>query len=122
MKTWIVVSDASRARLFMKETGTTEWKKFEELEHPASRWKAEDLVTDRQGVNSASAGRAGAIGHGFTGQTASPTTSPQEVEQQRCAHEVGTLLNNAHAQNAFDQLVIVAPPSFLGLLRQELED
>lgn len=115
MKTWIVVSDASRARLFMKDAGSSQWVKFEELDHPPSRWRAKDLVTDRQGRNSTSSGRTGK-----TRQTTSPTTSPLEVEEQRFAHQLGKLLNDAHAQNAFDQLVLIAEPHFLGLLRQEL--
>ena len=115
MRTWIVVCDASRARLFMKKDGAVEWVKFEEFEHPASRARAEDLVTDQQGRNSASSGRVGK-----TGTTTAPQTDPMEVEEQRFAHSIGEILNQAHAQGAFDQLVIVAAPNFLGLLRGEL--
>lgn len=101
----------------MKREGASEWVKFEEQEHPDSRVRASELVTDRQGRNSASSGRTGK-----TGQTTTRHTDPFEVEEQRFAHRLGQILNDAHAQNAYDQLVIVAPPQFLGTLRGELVD
>jgi protein required for attachment to host cells len=33
------------------------------------------------------------------------------------AHYIAETLESAHAQNAFDRLIIVAPPAFLGHLR-----
>lgn len=115
MRTWIVVCDKSRARFFMKREGSEEWVKFEEFDHPAGRAKGGDLVTDRPGRSFQSQG------HDKRAATDS-RTDPREVEHQRFAHYIGDTLNSAHAQNAFERLVLVAPPQFLGLLRQELED
>lgn len=101
----------------MKREGASEWVKFDEFEHPASRVKAADLVTDRQGQNSASSGWTGR-----TGMTTAPQTNPIVVEEQRFANAVAKMLNDAHAQNAFEQLVIIAAPEFLGRVRGALTD
>lgn len=114
MRTWIVVCDASRARFFMAREDTEHWIKFEEFEHPASRVRGMDLVTDRPGRQMQS--------QGFNKGAEEPRTDAREVEELRFAHYIGETLDSAHAQNAFDRLVIVAPPVFLGILRRELSD
>lgn len=115
MRTWIVVCDASRARFFMTRGNTEEWVKFEEFEHPASRLHASELVTDRPGRVMQSQGHDKRAGY-------QPRTDPKDVEEIRFAHYIANWLDGAHAQNAFERLVIVAPPAFLGQLRQEMGD
>lgn len=112
MRTWIVVCDASRARFFMAREDTERWTKFEELEHPASRARGLDLVTDRPGRQMQS--------QGFSKSAEEPRTDPREVEELRFAHTIAETLDSAHAQNAFERLVVIAPPGFLGNLRREL--
>lgn len=97
MSTWILVCDAGRARFFMTRGGSGEWVKFEEFEQPLTRRKGEPLNAE-QGAR----------------------TDAHEVEVMRFAHHVAQTLESAHAHNAFKRLVIVAPLSFLGLLRAEL--
>lgn len=114
-RTWIVVCDASRCRFFMKRTGTHEWVKFEEFDHPAGRAKGIDLVSDRPGrsMESESPGtRAGT----------EPRLSPHQVEVKRFARYISDTLENAYHQNAFEKLVLVAPPNFLGELKGTLPD
>jgi protein required for attachment to host cells len=112
-RTWIVVCDGSRARFFMARADTEEWVKFEEFEHPASRVRDQDLVTDRPGRQQQSQGRV--LKSGMT-----PRTDPHDVEELRFAHYISQTLDSAHALDAFDRLILVAPPAFLGLLRREL--
>src|SRR5262249_36989141 len=47
-RTWVVVGDGSRARLF-RVGPRRDWELIRELEHPQTRAKAKDIVTDRQG-------------------------------------------------------------------------
>jgi protein required for attachment to host cells len=115
MRTWIVVCDASRARLFSKGEDSGAWVAFEELTHPASRAKGIDLVSDRSGRVQQSQAKVMRPGM-------DPRTDPRTVESERFAAEIATLLDRAHANQAFERLVIVAPARFLGQLRAELSD
>ena len=112
-RTWIVVCDASRARFFMTRADREEWVKFEEFDHPASRMKSIDLVSDRPGRQLQSQGHVKKAGM-------APRTDPHDVEEMRFAHYIAETLDSAHAQNAFERLVIVAPPAFLGQLRRAM--
>jgi protein required for attachment to host cells len=51
-----------------------------------------------------------------------PTKPPHQVESDRFAHSIAKLLESGLAENAYEQLVLVAPPSFLGLLRAALSE
>lgn len=106
--TWVVVCDASRARFF-RLGPQRQWQLVRELEHPESRAKGRDILTDRPGrvKQSASADRP----------AMEPTKPVHEVESERFAHEIAKALEKGHAENAYDRLVLVAPPHFLGLLR-----
>jgi protein required for attachment to host cells len=114
-RTWIVVCDASRARFFMTGGNGQEWVKFEELEHPASRVKSIGLASDRPGrqLQSQGAHKKAAM---------EPRTDPHDAEEMRFAHSIAQTLDLAHAHDAFDRLIVVAPPAFLGRLRREMSD
>ena len=115
MRTWIVVCDGSRCRLFMAREDTAEWIKFEEFEHPASRVKSIGLVSDAPGRQMQSQGHD-------KRSAMDRRTDPHDVEEQRFAHYIADTLDSAHAQDAFDRLVLVAPPAFLGYLRKMMSD
>lgn len=111
-RTWVVVCDASRGRLFRVGPSRKNWQLVRELEHPEGRAKGRDLVTDRPGrvKQSASPLRP----------AMEPPTSPHEVESERFAHSIARLLESGLAENAYEQLVLIAPPHFLGLVRAAL--
>jgi protein required for attachment to host cells len=117
--TWILVCDASRARLFATEGREGEWQLLRELSHPLSRTHNTDLTTDRSGVTqSGSSARTG-----FRGESTrayEPTTYPKEAEAQHFAQLLAGALDEGRVRGAFERLVLVAPPHFLGLLRAEL--
>lgn len=58
--------------------------------------------------------------HGRVG--VAPTTDPREVEGQKFAREIAHELATARVDQRFDELVVSAPPQFLGLLRAELDE
>jgi protein required for attachment to host cells len=49
-----------------------------------------------------------------------PRTTPKEAESQRFAERLADFLEEAIANRRFDDLVLVAPPHFLGVLRGAL--
>jgi len=107
-RTWVLVGDGSRARLF-RVGPRRDWELIRELEHPQTRAKARDLVTDREGrvKQSASAMRS----------AIQPTKPLHTIEAEHFAHSVARILESGLADNGYEQLVLVAPPHFLGLLR-----
>ena len=115
MNHWILVADASRARVFAFAQGAKAWALEKELEHPASREKSSDLTTDRPGRMQQS------FGHGARSSMDNPT-DPKEAEAQVFAHELAKHLEDGLNHNHFDRVTLVAPPHFLGLLRQTVSE
>lgn len=111
---WVVVADASRARLFRAETPRGPLVELEDAVHSASRLQDHELLSDR-------GGRAvDTQGHHRHGMEA--PTDPHDQEAQRFAHELAERLHVHHNAHDFDGLVLVAPPRFLGFLRKALDE
>ena len=114
---WVVVADGARARFFapgyerrgFKPTGPGE------LSSDAVHSHARDLKSDKPGrtFSSAVAGVRHAI---------EPKHDYHRLEKRKFAHMVAEALDHAHAEHAFDQLLLVAPRRSLGELRIVLSD
>lgn len=126
--TWVLISDASRARLFqaaengMKQLGLTLLRKFE---HPESRERNLDLVTDRPGRTQQSISpNTHAGGQQSTGNrsTMEPPTPPKKIEQEGFARELAHELEKGLHDHAYMNLIVAANPEFLGMLRHALSD
>jgi protein required for attachment to host cells len=114
-ETWILVANASRARLFHAGARSKGWELVSEHEHPESRAAGHELLTDRPGSVKQSGGDVNR-------SSMDPRTDPKEVEAKKFAHQLGKLLAKGVDDGAYHRLVLVAPPHFLGLLRAELEE
>jgi protein required for attachment to host cells len=101
-KLWILVGDASEARLFETQKLRKRWKLVREFFHPESRAKGNELLTDRLG-------RADERGE-----------LPKDLEASRFVIELADFLKRSQGQELFDQLFLVGPPKFLGMLRGRL--
>ncbi len=108
-KTWVVVADTSRARIFSAETPASQLQETETLTHPAARLHPGDLVSDRQGRDRNSGNGSHNMGK---------ETETKEEEAIRFATEVCNRLEKGRIQCQFDKLYIVAAPSFLGHIRK----
>lgn len=124
--TWVLISDASRARLFA-ETSRGQRRRFTLLatfDHPESRAHVSDLVTDTTGRKPVGGSRgAGVNGRpgGFFGRPgAEPDTDPKDVEALKFARELAEALARGLADHAYDTLVIAAPPRFLGMMKETI--
>lgn len=113
-KVWVVVADASRARLFLAETPRGPLVELEDAAHSAARLQDHELLSDR-------AGRSFDI-QGHHRHAMEATTNPHDQEAQRFAHELAERLRVHHNAHDFDGLVLVAAPRFLGLLRGALDE
>jgi protein required for attachment to host cells len=113
MKTqWIVVANASLARVFKREIPTGPLLAVSTMEHPESRAKGSELGDDRPGheANDFSAG----------GNRFEPRTDPRRKEHRRFAHEIAERLDDALARGEFGSLAIYASDPFLGELKGAL--
>ena len=102
---WIVVSDASRARFFRADATLQALEPMPVLRHPQSRKHEGDLTTDHSGRRA---------GGSLTGASA------HDHEAEVFSHEVAAHIDRGLNDRAFERLVIVAPPAFLGALRSRL--
>jgi len=118
--TWVLVCDASRARLFQAAPRGDELVLLDEMAHPESRAHARDLMSDAQGRKPVGPVPA-RPGHGQNGAYgrpgAEPDTDPKEVEAQKFARQLAERLEKGLNDHAYDRLVVTAPPHFLGLVR-----
>jgi protein required for attachment to host cells len=110
--TWIVAADESRARVLQVLDREQHLAEVEDLVNPAGRLQGRELQTDAEPRFN---GRAG-------GGPGSDRESVGAVEHATSvfAKEVGRYLDKARIDHRYDQLVLVAPPKFLGALRKEL--
>jgi protein required for attachment to host cells len=110
---WVVVADSSSCRLFAAEKPVGPLQEFESFVHPEGRMHGRDLVSDQPGraFDGKGAGR-----HAMEAQV-----SPKKHEAMMFAGLIAQRLAQGRAQRAFDRLVLVAPPAFLGVLRERLD-
>ncbi|SNY97684.1 host attachment protein [Halomonas sp. hl-4] len=112
MTTYIVVADAARARIFTREALTL--TEQESLVHAEGRLHEGDLVTDRPGADVHESSSTSARSSGEEG-------AASKHENELFAKQVANHLYNARVDNSLEKLIMVAPPKFLGLLRDKLD-
>lgn len=108
---WILVADSARGRIF----STADERTLEEVAdfaHPESRQHDRDLVSDQQGRSFDSAGQGR--------HAMEPARHPHEQEAEAFAQALARAIEEGRNQHRFERLVLIAPPEFLGRLRQHL--
>lgn len=111
--TWILVADSTRARIFTADTPASPLDEIEDFSHTEGRLHDREMTSDLPGrIKSVGGG-----GHAFE-----QPTDPKKHETDIFAHRVAQYLEDAHNANRFEQLLIVASPAFLGLLRNQLPE
>jgi protein required for attachment to host cells len=109
--TWVVVTDSSQAKIYR----LVKFPKIEEIsyfEHPESRLHDQDLVTSRPGRGFQSMGNAR--------YSYQQEVEPKKQEAIKFAKSIARYLISAEEKNEFDRLYVIAEPTFLGLLRQNM--
>lgn len=111
MQTWILVANSSRAILYRAEPMKSGLAKIREFEHPESRMKGIELVSDgghrtRTDIPDSRAGM--------------DEPDPKEAHWLLFARELADALREGRERNEVDSVVLVAPPQFLGMLRGAL--
>jgi len=111
--TWILIADSTRARVFTADSSASPLEEIEGFTHSESRLHDREITSDLPGkIKSTGAG-----GHAFE-----QPTDPKKHEIDNFAHSLAQHLEKAYNENRFEQLLIVAAPTFLGLLRSHLSE
>lgn len=111
--TWLLVADASsakvyslhKAKLFKEHTENGLLNLISNFSHEESRLKAAELTADKKGE---------------FGPNTYGDNNPKEVEAEIFAHELADYVNQGRLTSEFRDLIIIAPPTFMGLLRKKL--
>lgn len=110
--TWVVVADSSRVRFFSLESRSEPLLELDGMVHAEGRMRDQDEVCDRQG------GIAG--GHGEGGHAFEAKTDLKHHEMEVFAKQIADKLEHGRVNHDYHKLMLVAPPAFLGVLRQTL--
>jgi protein required for attachment to host cells len=111
---WILVANSTNARIFSAQTASSPLIEVESFVHTESRLHDRDITS---GLPGKIRSEGGIGGHAFE-----QPTDPKEHEAINFAHFIAYFLENARIENKFGQLLIMAEPSFLGLLRLQLPE
>jgi protein required for attachment to host cells len=109
MPTWILVADASRARIFTADKARSPLNEIRTLTSPEARLHEGDLITDKGGRDR----NPGTGAHGFNTDDLHKHENAERFASQVC-HE----LESARNSGGFRKLYVVAAPGFLGMLRR----
>ena len=109
---WILVANASIARLFRRDSPTDPLVPLATLEHPQSRLKGSELADDRPGHE--------ATDNSSGGNRYEPRSDVRRKEHRNFALEVAARLEDGLARGEFDSLWLFASSPFLGELNAQL--
>lgn len=111
MTTWILSANRSSASLFERDGKTL--RRLQDIAHPEGTKQNRETGTDAPGRSFDSFGQ---------GRHAMSTAQePVEHIAQKFALELAELLNKGRVKHAYDKLILIAEPKFLGLLRAALD-
>ena len=110
MSVYVVVADSARARILSGEAGSGPLTEENDLVHPESRLRQQDLVSD------ASGSEAGGFGNHSMGHE----KSAKDTAAHDFARQVVAEIEKIHRSGELGRLYLVAAPRFLGMLREHL--
>ena len=120
MRIRIVVADRGEARFYDTDHVHSPLRLAGQFTDPQAHLHDRDFKSDRPGRvfdhAATPGGRRGAVAHHGTGGERTPLKHEADV----FAHQIARELESALQVHAFDRLVLMAEPAFLGLLRQVL--
>lgn len=108
---YILVADAGGAKLYRSEGGTSTPELAHERSNPAGRKLRAEIESDRPGTQRNSMGGTHSLGG---------DKDAHRHESDQFARELCNMLEREHAAGRFTDLLIAAPPHFLGDLRQHM--
>jgi protein required for attachment to host cells len=110
--TWLLIADGSRAKVMETNDRGAEFRSVEDMARSINLLKSRDILADKPGRTFDSVG---------TGRHAKENPAdPHRQQKREFAGTVVAELRKAMLARRFDGLILVAPPAFMGDLREEL--
>jgi protein required for attachment to host cells len=113
MSYWILIADASGARVFSTNAREAPLQLVRQISNPSGRARTQELVTDKPGRGFEGMGTA-------TRSAMEPRTTAHEAAAENFASELAQLLDAEAGKQSFSAVAIVAPPHLLGMIRGRL--
>ena len=110
--TLVVVADSGRARIYGLEKKGKPMQELADLVHTESRMRGRELDSDRPGRTIDS--------KGSRRHAKEPGTSVKVQEATKFAQQISDFIDAERTKNNFADLVLIAAPEFLGILRKSL--
>ena len=111
-KTWVVAAESGQARIFLLENRVAPLKDIDELSNPVARAHERDLISDRPGRAFDSGGQGR--------HSMEPQIDPKQQEAIAFAKKINERLEQGRTKGDFEELILIAPPEFLGILRHNI--
>lgn len=112
-KIWIVLTNTNVCKIYDHHHNSHQLTLIKELQHPQSKVKGTEILTDRPGHYKTREATRG---------TYEPRTDSKEVEVEKFIHEIADELESARNYNLYHHLVLIAPPHCIGLLNNHLNN
>ncbi len=112
-KNWYVLANRSESVIYASDAREP-MRFIARLENPAGKLTEKELTSDRPGRGASSAGN-GSVRHGLDKRE-----HQHEKVAREFAKQVAIAIDQAVAQHAMEDWVLVAEPKFLGLIRRSL--
>ena len=113
-RTWVLVADSTRARIFSADRPLGSIEEIETLAHPEGRVHEQQITSDLPGRSFDSGGQGR--------HAMSSTVDPKRQGIIDFAKRIGDHLEAARVRGNFERLIIIAAPMFLGLIRDNLSN
>lgn len=111
---WILVAHRSGARIFSRENRRAGIQLLEEIDFPDGKLKGRDVNSDRHG-SYLGPGAGGQQKHGYT----RPFSSEEQLALEFARH-LAQRIEHGRTSKEFLNLMLVADPHFLGMIRRYL--
>ncbi len=108
---WILVANASRAKLFKTDERAEKWDLSEEFLHEESRLPSRILKNQPDNPNGGTLHKP---------SSEEDNNGRKQLEHDRFARQLADRLELGLNEQAYERLVIAAPPEFLGRLRKAI--
>jgi len=111
-KNWVLVANSSQAKIYAGKGQKGSLTEIENFDHPNGRLHEGDLVSDSAGSDGGSTGQGRHV--------LDDETNARQQEAITFAKDLASHLDEERKKDGFRRLVVIAPPTFLGLLRKNL--
>lgn len=109
-KVWVVVANSSLSKIYRNEGNVL--VEYKTMEHPESRLKRDELVSDKPGRMPQRAG--------YGMDTMNERTSPKVTEAKIFAREIAEILVARYNSGECDRIYLIMSPPFSAYVRENL--